>query len=161
MRRPSALDDTGGRRLSVPETVWNLQPRARRFGCRKHRAGGGAMTATNPALPVALQRALPLFASPPADVEASRGYLDLLGGQTDQSTSPIQSLWASDIGARLYDPVQALTRRFFTPTRLPASALRLPSGAHVLDVGCGPGNITAQLGRAIGSSGLALGLDVS
>jgi arsenite methyltransferase len=119
------------------------------------------MSQTGERLPEAVERALPLMADPPATPDVSRGYLELLGGQPYESTGPIQSAWVSGVGAALYDRVQSLNRRLFTPTRLPASALRLPPGGRVLDVGCGPGNVTARLGRAVGSEGLALGVDVS
>ena len=37
----------------------------------------------------------------------------------------------------------------------------LPPGASVLDVGCGPGTITADLARLVGPSGRVLGVDTS
>jgi SAM-dependent methyltransferase len=119
------------------------------------------MTSTDAILPEALRRGLSLFAQQPARTNASNGYLDLLGHEENEAASPIQSLWTSGIGAALYDPVQALSRQLFTPTRLPAFALDLPAGGNVLDIGCGPGNLTAELAGAVGPSGLALGLDVS
>jgi ubiquinone/menaquinone biosynthesis C-methylase UbiE len=39
--------------------------------------------------------------------------------------------------------------------------LRIPNGGVAVDVGSGPGNITAALGRAAGPDGLALGVDIS
>ncbi len=39
--------------------------------------------------------------------------------------------------------------------------LNIPAGGIALDVGCGPGNVTASLARAAGPGGLALGLDLS
>jgi arsenite methyltransferase len=119
------------------------------------------MTSVDRSLPAALQRALPLLADPPPAFDTDRGYLDLLGSRPPESPGPIQSLWASGIGATFYDHVQSVSRRVLTPSHLPDSATDLPPGARVLDIGCGPGNITATLGNAVGPSGLALGLDVS
>ena len=39
-------------------------------------------------------------------------------------------------------------------------APRLTSGNHVIDVGCGPGTITADIGRRV-APGRVLGIDVS
>ncbi len=39
--------------------------------------------------------------------------------------------------------------------------LNIPSGGTALDVGCGPGTVTASLARAAGPGGLALGVDIS
>lgn len=110
--------------------------------------------------PEAIARALPLLdASVEGDTTA--GYLDLLGGTGDDPSGPIQAFWESRIGTAVYEPFQALLRGLTTLTRLPESALRLPRGGRALDVGCGPGNVTAQLGRVVGADGLALGVDVS
>ena len=61
----------------------------------------------------------------------------------------------------LYDNAQALARRVAGVWRLPVDWLNIPSGGVALDVGSGPGNVTAQLGDAAGPDGLALGLDIS
>ena len=122
----------------------------------------GNPTAT---LPPALDRALGLLIDPPADPDVRKGYLDLLGdtGDTDveKNTGAIQAAWASPIGSFLYDNAQALTRRFIAAWQLPIDWLNIPPGGTALDVGCGPGSITAQLGRATGHDGLALGVDIS
>ncbi len=118
-------------------------------------------------LPPALDRALGLLADPPAEPDVSKGYLDLLGdpaagnADVEKNTGVIQKAWASPIGSLLYDNAQALTRRFIAAMRLPIDWLNIPSGGTALDVGCGPGSITAQLGRAAGPGGLALGVDIS
>ncbi|MDY6997159.1 MAG: methyltransferase domain-containing protein [Actinomycetota bacterium] len=119
------------------------------------------MTAT---LPPALAAAQKLLADPPADPDISRGYLDLLGAQISdvpENTGPIQALWASTIGSMLYDNAQALARRVSTALHEPTQWLDLPAGGTALDVGCGPGNVTAALGRAVGPDGLAIGVDIS
>ena len=115
-------------------------------------------------LPPALAAAQKLLADPPADPDISRGYLDLLGAQISdvpENTGLIQALWASPIGSLLYDNAQTVARRLLTAWQQPTEWLDLPAGGTALDVGCGPGNVTAALGRAVGPAGLALGVDIS
>lgn len=118
-------------------------------------------------LPPALSRALELLTDPPAHPDVSKGYLDLLAGVADEevappkNTGPIQAAWASGIGSMLYDNAQALARRFVGSWQLPIDWLSIPLGGVALDVGSGPGNITAALARAAGPDGLALGVDIS
>jgi arsenite methyltransferase len=115
----------------------------------------------------ALLRALELLADPPAKPDVSKGYLDLLDSRPDgdadlpTNTGVIQALWASPVGSMLYDNTQAVMRRLFTAWLQPAEWLNIPSGGIALDVGCGPGTVTASLARAAGPGGLALGLDIS
>jgi arsenite methyltransferase len=112
----------------------------------------------------ALQRAIELLADPPSNPDVSEGYLDLLSGveaDAPKNTGPIQAVWASPIGSMLYDRAQAVARRVMTAWEQPAEWLDIPSGGAVLDVGSGPGNITASLARAAGPGGLALGVDIS
>ena len=112
----------------------------------------------------ALQRAIELLADPPSNPDVSKGYLDLLSGveaDAPKNTGPIQAVWASPIGSMLYDRAQAVARRVMTAWEQPAEWLDIPSGGAVLDVGSGPGNITASLARAAGPGGLALGVDIS
>jgi arsenite methyltransferase len=113
----------------------------------------------------ALQRAIELLADPPSDPDVSKGYLDLLGGtpsaDTPKNTGPIQAVWASPIGAMLYDRAQMVARRLMTAFQHPAEWLAIPPGGIALDVGSGPGNVTASLARAAGPDGLALGVDIS
>ena len=61
----------------------------------------------------------------------------------------------------LYDNAQALARRLASVWRLPIDWLNIPTGGVALDVGSGPGNVTAQLADAAGPDGLALGVDIS
>jgi arsenite methyltransferase len=118
-------------------------------------------------LPPALSRALNLLADPPAAPDVSKGYLDLLsdapvtGAAPPRNTGPIQAAWASGLGSMLYDNAQAFARRFVGAWQLPIDWLDIPNGGVALDVGSGPGNITAALGRAAGKDGLALGVDIS
>lgn len=113
----------------------------------------------------ALQRAMTLLSDPPSDPQAGRGYLDLLDEAGDlapqQNTGAIQRLWASPFGAMFYDDAQAIARRMLEAWQHPIDWLGIPAGGVALDVGCGPGSITASLARAVGADGLALGVDVS
>ncbi len=121
----------------------------------------------NTALPPALRKALDLLTDPPANPDASLGYLDLLGagpardGGSPTNTGAIQAAWASPIGSMLYDNTQAVFRRLATAWQEPTEWLDIPRGGTALDVGSGPGNVTASLGRAAGPDGLALGVDIS
>ncbi|MBX7434245.1 methyltransferase domain-containing protein [Mycobacterium sp. Y57] len=123
------------------------------------------MDEVNTSLPAALAKALPLLADPPEHPDAGSGYLDLLADPSaqgpDRNTGAIQALWASTLGARFYDNAQTIARRLTTIWQEPTQWLDLPEGGVALDVGSGPGNVTAALGRAVGPSGLALGVDVS
>jgi len=116
-------------------------------------------------LPPALRRALDLLADPPADPDVSKGYLDLLNTAEDEAvpknTGPIQAAWASPIGSMLYDNAQALSRRLISAMQYPVEWLNIPPGGVALDVGSGPGNVTASLADGGGPDGLALGVDIS
>jgi SAM-dependent methyltransferase len=115
----------------------------------------------------ALQRAVELLADPPSNPDVSKGYLDLLGsGEASEAdppknTGPIQAAWASPVGSMLYDRLQAVARRLMTAFQRPAEWLDIPPGGIALDVGSGPGNVTAALARVAGPDGLALGVDIS
>ncbi len=125
------------------------------------------MTTLNTTLSPALQRALDLLIDPPAEPDVSKGYLDLLDGSASddegpaKNTGPIQAVWASSIGSMLYDNAQAISRRFLSSLQHPIEWLNIPQGGIALDVGCGPGSVTASLAHAAGPEGLALGVDIS
>lgn len=125
------------------------------------------MTDPTIALPPALRRALELLIDPPANPDVSKGYLDLLtkessGGEAlPKNTGAIQAAWASPLGSLLYDNAQALSRRLFAAWQHPTEWLNIPRGGVALDVGSGPGGVTASLAQAVGPEGLALGIDVS
>jgi len=118
-------------------------------------------------LPPALSRAMELLADPPAHPDVSRGYLDLLANRPATADSPprntgfIQSVWASGPGSLFYDNAQALARKVAGAWQLPIDWLNIPRGGVALDVGSGPGNVTASLARAAGPDGLAVGVDIS
>ena len=115
----------------------------------------------------ALQRAVELLAEPPSNPDVSKGYLDLLGSisghraDPPKNTGAIQAAWASPIGSMLYDNAQVMARRLMTACQHPTEWLDIPPGGVALDVGSGPGNVTASLARAAGPDGLALGVDIS
>ncbi|MBW0012033.1 methyltransferase domain-containing protein [Mycobacterium sp.] len=125
------------------------------------------MTDVHISLPPALRRAMDLLADPPAEPNVSKGYLDVLGiGTSDdeavaKNTGPIQAAWASPIGSLLYDNAQAFSRRLISAWQVPVEWLNIPPGGVALDIGSGPGNVTASLARAAGPDGLALGIDIS
>src|SRR5271168_1122007 len=125
------------------------------------------MTTVNSTLSPALERALDLLSEPPTEPDASKGYLDLLGSSAAEdegpakNTGPIQAVWASPLGSLFYDSAQALSRRLMVSFRHPIEWLNIPQGGIALDIGAGPGSITASLARAAGPDGLALGVDIS
>lgn len=118
-------------------------------------------------LPPALGRALDLLIDPPSEPDVSKGYLDLLGdcpateSAPPKNTGVIQAAWASGIGSMLYDNAQAIARTVVGAWQLPVDWLNIPADGVALDVGSGPGNITASLARAGGPFSLALGMDIS
>ncbi|MGW1681329.1 class I SAM-dependent methyltransferase [Saccharopolyspora sp. NPDC002376] len=116
---------------------------------------------TDQSTPQVFTRVLPLLKSAPEEPDFEAGYLDLLGGHPEEPSGPIQSFWESGLGSSCYDHVQSFARRVSPACyRLPTRT-RPPLGGRVLDIGCGPGNVTAALGRQVGQTGLAIGLDVS
>ena len=60
-----------------------------------------------------------------------------------------------------YDNTQAVVRRLLTAWQQPIEWLKIPPGGIALDVGSGPGSVTASLASAAGPDGLALGVDIS
>jgi arsenite methyltransferase len=117
----------------------------------------------NTPLPPALRRVLELLADPPTKPDVSKGYLDLLGAQqvedaaVPKNTSAIQAVFSSPVGSMLYDNALALSRWLLTAMQQPTEWLNVPASGIALDVGCGPGSVTASLGRAADPDGFALG----
>lgn len=97
--------------------------------------------------------------------QSAAGYLDLLPEeQPSQPDTRSQSLWESNPGPKIYlKLVQPVVRAMGAPPNAETLAvgLRLETGGRVLDVGCGPGVITAGLATAVGPEGVAVGLDLS
>ncbi|CDO29579.1 SAM-dependent methyltransferase [Mycobacterium vulneris] len=111
----------------------------------------------------ALRKALDLLIDPPAEPDVGKGYLDLLGEGSDapKNAGFIQKVWASPVGSMLYDNAQALGRKLMTAWQEPTEWLNVPPGGLALDVGSGPGNVTAALARSAGLDGFAFGVDIS
>lgn len=118
-------------------------------------AGGSADTTWR-----ARSRIEALFAEPPEAPDWTHGYLDLLGEQPPEPTGLAQLLWLDRFASVGYD----VTARFHPLSHEYREAQRrldLAPGKHVLDIGCGPGNVTPEFAAAVGESGLAVGVDVS
>ena len=126
-------------------------------------------------LPPALERALPLL-EPEHQEDAAElvhdGYLDLLEPGDFESTGSGQDLMLSGIVPRIYErwwrPALGRLAKgvLFGPSmdeerRIARLLLGLSPGDGVLDAACGPGNFTREFARAVGPSGLAIGMDVS
>jgi ubiquinone/menaquinone biosynthesis C-methylase UbiE len=122
----------------------------------------------------ALERVLPLL-SPEAREAAERispdaGYVDLLGEDLD-STGLTQDLMRTGVVPRIYErywrPALGQVAKGFTgpgmaeEIRIARLLLALRPGDGVLDVACGPGNFSRAFARAVGDSGLVVGIDAS
>jgi ubiquinone/menaquinone biosynthesis C-methylase UbiE len=102
--------------------------------------------------------------------ESDRGYLDLLGGELD-STGAAQDLMTTRLVPAIYErywrPLLARALKGVTgpgmaeEVRIARLLLGLGRGDLVLDVACGPGNFTREFARAVGDTGLAVGIDAS
>ncbi|MEV0663432.1 class I SAM-dependent methyltransferase [Actinomadura luteofluorescens] len=124
-------------------------------------------------------RVLELLREAPGEPDMSAGYLDLLGPSAKRSPSLAQSVMESTFLPRIYEKVwrpvgfnlakgwpfgpdtaeeHAMARNWLGLSQ-PGYAARPP--ATVLDVACGPGNVTRALAAGIGPSGLVVGLDAS
>lgn len=98
------------------------------------------------------------------------GYLDLLGGEL-ASTGAVQDLMTTRVVPAIYErywrPALARALKGVTgpgmaeEVRIARLLLGLGPGDVVLDVACGPGNFTREFARAVGDSGLAVGIDAS
>ncbi|MFD0687717.1 class I SAM-dependent methyltransferase [Actinomadura fibrosa] len=127
----------------------------------------------------ALDRTIGLLKEPPASPDASAGYLDLLGPAAEPPPSLAQSMMRSTFLPRIYERVwrpvgfnlakgwplgpdtaaEQATARDWLGLAQPADTAK-PS-ATVLDVACGPGNVTRALAAGVGEGGLVVGLDAS
>ena len=112
-------------------------------------------------LPDSLRRIAPLLDVAVADLEVRHGYFDLLRDMPVRSTGRAQSMWLNKAGAATYDRLHPIARAVAPDTRRVPERLALEWGSTVLDLGCGPANITVALARAVGERGLVIGLDVS
>ncbi|GLY86382.1 class I SAM-dependent methyltransferase [Actinoallomurus iriomotensis] len=121
----------------------------------------------------ALDRVLKLLASPPVRPEVSHGYLDLLGEEGTHDTLA-QRLMRSSGLPRIYEqvwrpvlfglakggPLGPSTDQEYALARAWLDLAATP-GATVLDVACGPGNVTRALAEGVTDGGLVIGADAS
>jgi ubiquinone/menaquinone biosynthesis C-methylase UbiE len=125
------------------------------------------------ALPVpAIEQTLALFepARRPTVPHVEDGYLDLLGEENPTGAHPGQQLMLSSGLALIYERVwRPLGGRLLMGAsgpgtreehRMALNMLELSQNNRVLDVACGPGNLTRGFARAAGE-GLVVGLDAS
>lgn len=130
------------------------------------------MAASN--LTPAQERVLKLLESAPAEPQVTAGYLDLQAGALEAgSQSPAQRLMQSTLLPKIYEDLWrpigfSLAKGWpFGPSTAEEYALArewlgLDGGpATVLDVACGPGNVTRGLHAGVGAGGLVVGIDMS
>jgi ubiquinone/menaquinone biosynthesis C-methylase UbiE len=99
-----------------------------------------------------------------------RGYLDLLAGDLE-STGATQDLMTTSLVPAIYErywrPALARVAKGLTgpgmaeEVRIARLLLGLSPGDVVLDVACGPGNFSREFARAVGDTGLVIGIDAS
>jgi SAM-dependent methyltransferase len=102
--------------------------------------------------------------------DTTAGYLDLLGRDLDLS-GPVQDLMRSGTVIRIYErwwrpALGRMAKGVFGPGmadehRIARLLLALAPGDGVLDVACGPGNFSREFARAVGETGLVVGIDAS
>ena len=126
-------------------------------------------------LPAGLERALalldPVERPPDPGTAAKEGYLDLLADTPPESTGPAQNLMLTGVVPAIYErwwrpalgrvAKGVLGPRMADEHRIARLLLGLGPGDGVLDVACGPGNFTREVGRVVGDPGLAVGIDAS
>lgn len=121
----------------------------------------------------AIDQVLALLREKPTRPNTSAGYLDLLGKETERSPSPAQSVMETTFLPQIYERVwrpigfnvakgwpigpdtaaeHAMARDWLGLTG---------TSAKVLDVACGPGNVTRALSEGVTEDGLVIGLDAS
>jgi SAM-dependent methyltransferase len=121
----------------------------------------------------ALQRTLPLFseaARRKGGLDSGAPYLDLLDADLS-STGATQDLMTGGIVPKVYErwwrPALGQVAKGFTgpgmgeEIRIARLLLGLRPGDGVLDVACGPGNFSRAFAKAVGDSGLVVGIDAS
>ncbi|MFI5611727.1 class I SAM-dependent methyltransferase [Amycolatopsis sp. NPDC051903] len=119
--------------------------------------------------PTAQDRLADLLDTPAKPAEA--GYLDVLGDapQAGPTTGLTQRVMRTNLLPRIYENYwrPAFGRLFLGPfgpsmageIRLAVELLALRPGQLALDVACGTGRFTRAFGEAVGTEGLAIGLD--
>lgn len=101
--------------------------------------------------------------------EVSGGYVNVLAALPPASTIGARTMRTSFYPV-FYERLRPLGLRLASGLSAPgrdgdraqlSQRLGLTAGQSALDVGCGPGNFTGFLARAVGPSGVAVGLDAS
>ncbi len=125
------------------------------------------------------ERVVGLLADPPDDPDLSAGYLNLLGPATEPPPSLAQSAMRSAFLPQIYEKVwrpagfnlmkgwpigpdtaaEHAMARDWLGLGQPGETER--PAPDVLDVACGPGNVTRALAAGVGADGLVVGLDAS
>jgi SAM-dependent methyltransferase len=122
------------------------------------------------ALDRARELLLPEVAERAREVPSGAGYLDLIDGDLP-STGPTQDLMTSRFVPMVYErywrPALGRVAKGLTgpgmdeEVRIARLLMSLSPGDTVLDVACGPGNFSREFARAVGESGLVVGIDGS
>lgn len=93
---------------------------------------------------------------------SSDGYLDTMPGVIVPPPGRAQAAWQTSLGASVYERMQRVMAAVLVPGYATVAAqLQLRPGQTVVDVGCGPGNLTTALADAVGPHGLTVGVDLS
>ncbi|WP_433174580.1 class I SAM-dependent methyltransferase [Actinoallomurus sp. CA-150999] len=121
----------------------------------------------------ALERVLPLLDPPPAEPDVSRGYLDLLGEEARPHDTLAQRLMRSGFLPKIYEdlwrpvifglskgPLGPSMDEEYDLARDWLDLAAVPDGT-VLDLACGPGNVTRALAAGMTGHGLVVGIDAS
>ncbi|MFL6054465.1 MAG: class I SAM-dependent methyltransferase [Actinoallomurus sp.] len=121
----------------------------------------------------ALDRVLPLLDRPPTEPDVSHGYLDLLGEEERPHDTIAQRLMRSGFLPKIYEdlwrpvlfgvfkgPLGPDIEAEYVLARDWLDLAAIPDGT-VLDVACGPGNITRALAAGMTGHGLVVGVDAS
>ena len=105
------------------------------------------------------------------DLPRSNGYIDLLPAEGLPSTGLTQNLMLSSVVPEIYErwwrpALGRVAKGVFGPgmadeKRIARLLLGLVPGDGVLDIACGTGNFTRDFARAVGPTGLVVGLDAS
>ena len=121
-----------------------------------------------------LDRVLELLDDAPAEPDVRRGHLDLLGEVTEPHDTIAQRLMRSGALPQIYEhvwrpvlfglskggPFGPSTAEEYALARYWLGLTETP-GATVLDVACGPGNVTRALAAGMTGDGLVVGVDAS
>lgn len=117
------------------------------------------------------ERILALLADPAERPDTGAGYLDLIGPWRPGRPGVAELLMNSTLIPAIYErwwrpALGRLVKGIGGPSmagehRIMHELLDLRPGNTVLDVACGPGNVTRTLGSAVGEHGLAIGIDAS